>query len=126
MILIIGGAYQGKLAYALEISGLTDADVYKCDGENIKTPENKRIIHEIDKWILAMVKADIDVAKAVRKFIDSNTDAIVTCNDISCGIVPDYPALRKWREAAGRSLAEISRYSNGTVRVFCGIPTRIK
>ena len=31
MILIIGGAYQGKLDFAKEAFGITDSDVYICD-----------------------------------------------------------------------------------------------
>ena len=30
MILIIGGAYQGKLDYAKDTFGIVDADVYTC------------------------------------------------------------------------------------------------
>ena len=125
MILIFGGAYQGKLDYALERFNLTDSDVYKC-GETEGPPENKKIIYEIDKWILDLVKADIDIEKATRQFIEINPDAIVICNDISCGIVPIDPVMRKWREAVGRTLAALSQKSDEVVRLFCGIPTRIK
>jgi len=125
MIVIFGGAYQGKLAYALDRFHLTDADVYIC-GEDAGMPENKRIIYEIDKWILALVRADIDAEKAVRRFMEGNADAIVICNDISSGMVPLDAGLRKWREAVGRALAELSRASDEVIRLYCGIPTRIK
>jgi len=125
MILIFGGAYQGKLAYALERFNLNENDIYKC-GEPGGPPENKKIIYEIDKWILDLLKSDIDVEKATRQFIEINPDAIVICNDISCGVVPIDPIMRKWREAVGRTLAELSQESNEVIRLFCGIPTRIK
>ena len=89
-------------------------------------PEHKKVIYEIDKWILALVKEDIDTEEAVRQFVCRNSDAIVICNDISCGIVPMDAMLRKWREAVGRSLAELSLVSDEVIRLFCGIPTRIK
>ena len=126
MILVFGGAYQGKLAYAMDRFGLTDVDVFRCSDTDAGMPANKKLIYEIDKWILALVKAGGDTDEAVLRFIGGNRDAIVICNDISCGVVPVYSILRKWREAVGRSLAEISRVSDETVRVFCGIPTRIK
>lgn len=110
MILIFGGAYQGKREYALERFGT----------------ENKKIIYDIDKWILELIKSDIDVAEALNKFIEDNSDAIVICNDISCGIVPIDAEQRKWREAVGRSLAMLSGKSDEVIRLFCGIPTRIK
>ena len=126
MILIFGGAYQGKSAYALERFGLAEQDIFRCGDENIHMPENKKVIYEIDKWILALIKADIDVDEAVRLFIDQHKDAVVICNDISCGVVPIDPVLRKWREAVGKSLAALSRTSDEVIRLFCGIPTRIK
>jgi adenosyl cobinamide kinase/adenosyl cobinamide phosphate guanylyltransferase len=126
MILIFGGAYQGKLDYALKRFNFTLEDVYKCSDENACMPEKKKVIYEIDKWILALVKADIDATEPVRRFIDCSADEVVICNDISCGIVPLDPVMRKWREAVGRSLAALSHKSSEVVRLFCGIPARIK
>jgi len=126
MILIFGGAYQGKLTYALERSSLAENDVYKCSEENTEMPGNKGIVYELDKWLLALVRAGIDTDEAVGCFISQNKGAIVICNDISCGLVPADPTLRKWREATGRALAEIARASDEVTRVFCGIPGRIK
>ena len=126
MILIFGGAYQGKLAYALDRFGLTDSDVYSCCESNTTIPINNKILYEFDKWVLALIKTDIDVTDALRQFIDNNADAIVICTDISCGVVPVDEIQRKHREAVGRSMAELSRVSNEVVRLYCGIPTRIK
>ena len=126
MMVIFGGVYQGKLDYALQSFGLNDGDVYRCDENDAAMPENKKITYEIDKWILALVKTDLDVANAVRQFMEANTDAIVICNDISCGIVPVDPLMRTWREEVGRSLAALSRNAKEVVRLFCGIATRIK
>ena len=126
MIVIFGGVYQGKLVYALDRFGLTHDDIFSCTEDDITMPENKKIIYEIDKWILALIKAELDVNQELQRFINANKDKIVICNDISCGVVPIDPVLRKWREAVGRSMAELSRYSSEVVRLFCGIPARIK
>ena len=126
MILIFGGAYQGKLAYALERFKADESDVYQCGNDDVTMPENKKIIYEIDKWILALVKNDMDSEKAVQQFANANHDKIVICNDISCGVVPLDPVLRKWREAVGRSLAALARVSGEVIRLFCAIPTKIK
>ena len=109
MILIFGGAYQGKLAYAEERFNVGESDVFK-----------------IDKWILELIQADMNVEEEIQRFIGNNPDAIVICNDISCGVVPVDPVMRKWREAVGRALAKLSRESSEVIRLFCGIPTRIK
>jgi len=126
MILIFAGAYQGKLSYALARFNLAEMDIYHCKSDDITMPGNKKILYEIDKWILALLKKDIDVEEAMRQCIDSNPDAIVICNDISCGVVPVDPVLRKWREAVGKSLAMLSHNSDEVIRVFCSIATRIK
>ena len=126
MILIFGGAYQGKCAYALERFHLAESDVYTCNDNDSAMPGGKKIIYEIDKWILSLVKADVNIEDSVREFIDGNRDAIIICNDISCGVVPLDPVLRKWRETAGRSLAMLSQASDEVVRLFCTIPGRIK
>jgi len=109
MILIFGGAYQGKLAYAIERFGLNESD-----------------IRRIDKWILELIKADKTVEEEVQEFIKNNPDAVVICDDISCGVVPFDPVMRKWREAVGRTLAKLSQESSEVIRLFCGIAMRIK
>ena len=48
MIFIIGGAYQGKLDFAKEAFGITDADVYTCGSEDIDF--SKRCIYKIEKF----------------------------------------------------------------------------
>ena len=126
MILLFGGVYQGKLAYALDRFSLTENDVYKCSEDDITAPADKKIVYEIDRWILALVKSDMDVDMAVCKFMHDNQEAVVICNDISNGIVPLDPIQRKWREAVGRSMAELSKVSVEVLRLFCGIPTRLK
>jgi len=108
MVLIFGGAYQGKLDYA---------------NERFK---NIKIINGFDKWILELVKTDADIMAEVRRFIAENADAVVICDDISGGVVPVDPIMRKWREAVGRSLALLARESAEVIRLFCGIATRIK
>jgi len=126
MILILGGVYQGKLAYALERFGLAEADVCFCNEEDTAAPAGKRIVYEIDRWVLALVRADMDVGGKIGQFMENNRDAIVICNDISCGVVPVDSMLRKWREAVGKSLALLAQHSDEVIRLFFGISARLK
>jgi adenosyl cobinamide kinase/adenosyl cobinamide phosphate guanylyltransferase len=126
MVFIFGGAYQGKLDYALGRFGRTESDVYRCGAGSTDTPTGKKIIYEAEKWILALVKAGIDTTGPVNAFIELNPGAVVICNDISCGVVPVDPVMRKWREAAGRAAAAFSHRSDEAVRLFCGIPMKLK
>ena len=108
MILIFGGAYQGKLGYALERF------------------EKERITEGFDKWVLELVESGADVENEVLRFIEIKPDAVVICSDISCGVVPVDPVMRKWREAVGKALALLSKNSDEVIRLFCGIPARLK
>ena len=128
MILIFGGAYQGKLEYVQERFGVTGSEVYHCNDETVapEIPDNMKTINNLEKWILALVKAEINVEDTLHRFINTHPDAIVICTDISCGIVPMSPQDRKWREAVGRAMAVLSKISVEVVRIFCGIPTVLK
>ena len=48
MILIIGGAYQGKLDFAKEAFGITDAEVYTCTSGEIDF--SKRCIYKLEDF----------------------------------------------------------------------------
>ena len=48
MILIIGGAYQGKLDFAKEAFGVTDGDVCCCDAGEIDF--SKRCVYRIEEF----------------------------------------------------------------------------
>ncbi|MCL1804639.1 MAG: bifunctional adenosylcobinamide kinase/adenosylcobinamide-phosphate guanylyltransferase [Clostridiales bacterium] len=125
MIFIFGGAYQGKLAYARDRFGLADSDIYRC-GESAEMPEGGKVICGLEKWILALVYANADVEDEMQRFIRRNEEAVVICDDISGGVVPADATLRKWREAAGKAATELASHSDEVIRLFCGIPTRIK
>ncbi|MCL2045884.1 MAG: bifunctional adenosylcobinamide kinase/adenosylcobinamide-phosphate guanylyltransferase [Oscillospiraceae bacterium] len=125
MKLVFGGAYQGKLEYAMEAYEVSETDIYRCSEDNTDFPQAAKIVYELDKWILALIKAGIDTDTAISDFMKNNTDTCIIANDISSGIVPYEPQLRQWREAVGRALAAIAKESDEVVRLFCGIPTRL-
>jgi len=126
MILIFGGAYQGKLEYALQRFGLAEDDVIFCADGETALPTGRKIICGIDKWILSLIRADSNITHEASRFINQNPGAIIICNDISCGVVPTCPVMRKWREEVGRFLGRLARQSNEVVRLYCGIPTILK
>ena len=125
MKLIIGGAYQGKLAYALQETGLGEQEVYVCT-EDIEIPNGKPIIYKLEQWILALSRADMDVMSQTRLLLLSNPQATMICTEIASGIVPMGVDMRKWREELGRSLTFLAEEAEAVTRLFCGIPTRIK
>ena len=103
--MIIGGAYQGKLAYAKE----TFPDVRWTDGEQCE----KEAIFQY-KGILA------------KQLKEKNPDLILVTDEIGYGIVPMDPFLREVRETTGRICTELAKDAKSVIRVVCGIPTVIK
>lgn len=125
MILIFGGAYQGKLEYASMRYGLRPEDVCEC-AENSPPEISKRAFHHFERWVLGCIREEKDAAQELQVLLPGLTDKIILCEDISCGVVPADPVLRAWREAVGRCLALLVENSETVVRVFCGIGTAVK
>ena len=99
MELIIGGACQGKKEYAISHFGLKDGEIFTCteDGEPDLTV---RCIDHLERYLRRCAAEDREpvAPDAFRK------DAILICEDITCGIVPINALDRKWRELTGRYL----------------------
>lgn len=124
MKLIIGGAYQGKLSYALGHLGVTPEDVFDCQGPEIDF--SKPCIYHLERYVLACVREGID-PKA--RFLDHRTlwrDSVLIIEDIFCGVVPLEPENRAWREATGRLAGFLSGEAASVTRMFCGIPSTLK
>ena len=109
MILIVGGVYQGKLDYAKKRYG-----------------KSKNIINNLDYEVLEWIKAGENLSEKKSEFIIANTDSVVICNDISSGVVPIDPLMRKWREEVGKFLILLAENSDEVIRMFCGIPIQMK
>jgi len=126
LILVFGGVYQGKLDYALKHFELSLDQVYFCTERDSTLPTGKKIVYEVDKWLMALIMNGLDVSDAGKKLIEANPEAVIICNDVSCGIVPVQENERKWRELVGRVMSELAKASSQAVRLFCGLPMRLK
>jgi adenosyl cobinamide kinase/adenosyl cobinamide phosphate guanylyltransferase len=127
VILIVGGSYQGKLDYALRRFGYGEGDVYGCaESEPDLSPGDKPVIYKIEKWVLAAMRSGADPAARLGVLMPALAEKVVVCTDVSCGVVPVESELRQWRECVGRAAAILARASDEVIRLFCGIPTRIK
>ncbi|MEG0918744.1 MAG: bifunctional adenosylcobinamide kinase/adenosylcobinamide-phosphate guanylyltransferase [Anaerovoracaceae bacterium] len=122
MDLIYGGAYQGKLEYAKGEFNIADKDVFYCKQDKAEIDLTKKLIYGFHEYAMACVKEGIEAGD----IIDKLKDKIVISNDVSCGIVPMDKDERAMREMVGRALIKIASESNSVVRVFCGIPQKLK
>jgi adenosyl cobinamide kinase/adenosyl cobinamide phosphate guanylyltransferase len=126
MKLIIGGAYQGKLDFALDRYGYTRDDVYFCGEDAAPAAADKPIIYGFENWILALVKNGKSAVGELGALLPRLADKIIIANDISAGVVPADPTLRLWREETGRATVALAREADEVYRIFVGIPTKLK
>lgn len=124
MVLIVGGAYQGKLDYARSAFGITQTQVYTCT--NAEIDFSKRCIDHIEEFSFACVQRGIDPVAFFKAHHEDWKDSILICQDISCGVVPLGADMRAWRQANGRLCQYLSEQAGQVSRLFCGLEQRLK
>ncbi|MGN0709145.1 MAG: bifunctional adenosylcobinamide kinase/adenosylcobinamide-phosphate guanylyltransferase [Anaerovoracaceae bacterium] len=126
MVLVTGGAYQGKTDYVKKEYGVSDSDIFVCSPDSAEIDTDKKVIAELDKYVLALVKAGKDPEEEAPRVAEMLKDKIVTVTDISQGVVPVDTVERAWREGNGRFTVYLAKQADTVVRVFCGIPEKLK
>ena len=124
MLLIFGGAYQGKRDYAKCACGLSDDDIFLC-AEAAIDPDFPAIAG-LEAFSLACVDIGREPIDELRRQCPDLSKKVLIADDISCGVVPTDPVLRAWREAHGRMLNALAKEADGVVRLFCGLPQVLK
>ena len=114
MVLIIGGAYQGKLTWAVEQFGLTPDTL--CDLAQGFQP-GKRCYYHLEAFTRAEESA------APELFPE---DAVIISREVGSGVVPMDAETREWREAVGRMNAALAAQADTVTRIFCGLPLELK
>lgn len=124
MEMIIGGAFQGKSAYAEKkypdkkwILGASASE------EEILSAGGILGFHE---YIRREMKAGKDVSGLAKMLIEKNPQVILVSDEVGYGVVPVDAFDRAYREAVGRVCTELASFSSCVVRVVCGIGTVIK
>ncbi len=124
MILVIGGAYQGKLDYVRKTYGLTDEEIFRCKGMEIDF--SRRCIYGLEEFSLACVQAGIDPVARFQAQEPENMEQILICRDIFCGVVPMEALSRQWRQETGLLCQYLSAKADRVSRIFCGLEQRLK
>lgn len=131
MKLIFGGAYQGKLAYALKKYNLSDEDVFHCLMGTLDIDMEKTVINSLENFSRTAEEKGENSKDTLMGIIEDTPpekleNTIFIARDISCGIVPMDSLERSWRENHGRMLIALAERCSKVERVFCGIPMRLK
>ena len=130
MILVFGGAYQGKLDYVLDKFQLSEDDVYRCsrDGEiNL----DRCVIYGLEEFVYWCTENGAEAKEVLAGRFTSDelqpyADKIFIANDVSQGLVPMDATDRAFREMMGRTLLYLAKEADEVHRVFCGIGQRLK
>jgi adenosyl cobinamide kinase/adenosyl cobinamide phosphate guanylyltransferase len=126
MILIFGGAFQGKLEYVMEKYELEDNQVFTCKGDKIEIDYSKIIIDNLEEFVYACTKEGVESKEILLKNMDKLKDKIIICDDISQGVVSLDKTERAWREMVGRTMLMLGKESKEVTRIFCGLPDKLK
>ena len=124
MVLIIGGAYQGKLDFAKTAFSLSEDDIFTCSSSEIDF--SKRCINSIEEFTLACIRRETDPSEYFIAHKEDWQDSILICEDIFCGVVPMGAEMRAWRQATGRLCQYLSREASKVSRIFCGLEQKLK
>lgn len=131
MVLITGGAYQGKTEFAKEILSEKydmipeDRIVDGAFSDHVRM-EEAFIITNIHLWIAGLLKEEKDPGREAKQLIQKNPNVILVVNELGCGVVPVDTFDRNWREVTGRVCCQLAKEAEAVYRVTCGIGTKIR
>lgn len=148
MILIIGGAFQGKKGFAKQLflserkpgKGEEPKEIPWCDGETASWEEFSKA-----SWcfhLAAMVRRQMDESAVgkedgllrdgftredfVKELLENSKEKILVAEEIGSGIVPIDAFQRKWREETGRIYCLLAENASQVWRITGGIGQRLR
>ena len=113
MILITGGAYQGKLEFAKSL--VSD-----------RGGEEPDILYHMERYIGRLVDDGEDVEEKLHEMMREHPNPIIICDEVSSGVIPIDEKEVTYREAVGRTVCYLAKMADEVYRVYCGIGERIK
>ncbi|MCR4640048.1 bifunctional adenosylcobinamide kinase/adenosylcobinamide-phosphate guanylyltransferase [Ruminococcus sp.] len=126
MIMVTGGAYQGKLEYVCSRFGLKNTDIANgstCDFDEVFSAKCIKSYH---RFIARLIAQGVDCVQFTERLCAENKEAIIILDEIGCGIIPSEKSERKRREITGKCGCIIAKRSDEVIRVTCGLPVYIK
>lgn len=126
MIMITGGAFQGKKDFVKKFFSIGENDILNGADCNYDKIFSAKCVCNYHLFIGRLMNEEIDPLKFTEKICKKNSDIIIIMNEIGCGIIPLEKSERIWREQVGRAGCIIAESSSDVFRICCGIPTKIK
>lgn len=119
MKLIIGGEYQGKRDYVKQTFGIREEEIWDCTPDG--PPEETAVCYDhYENYVLYCMRRGIGDCRKVPE------GKIILMTDVFCGVVPMDREQRAFREECGRVMTYLAGQADTVVRVFAGLPLRLK
>ncbi len=123
MLLIVGGSFQGKKQIARELA----EERNRTGGEGGRWTVIPDFHQRIREYLQAHPGEGREALRAfARRTVQENPDAVITLDEVGCGVVPVDREEREYREAVGAAGQELAALAGEVYRVTAGIPVRIK
>ncbi len=116
MTLIVGGAGQGKLSYALKQLHLDETGVSRDPASPAP------IVAGLEEWL----KDRPDPWPVLEELLRRMPGVTILCREVGCGVSPMDEGDRIWRERVGRVCCELARRADHVIRLCCGLPLALK
>ena len=132
MILITGGAYQGKLAWACRKWALDPAGPEVWNGSEGMPSESDwshiRVVNGLHQIIRNILDDEQALALLKEKLlaVPDASGRIVLTDELGCGLVPISAEERKWRETTGRFCEALAKEADEVYRVSCGLAQKLR
>lgn len=131
MYLVVGGANQGKLAWARRQFNLAYNEI--ADGAQLElTPgelpdmAEHRALCGLHLLLERISGVDSVCLETWLDALAARPGFVVLCDEIGAGLVPIEREGREHREMVGRSCCRLAAQAEGVWRVFCGLPQQLK
>lgn len=124
MEMVIGGACQGKTAWAEHsYPSVSWKKGEELDESGLFAAEGVTGFH---RYIRKEMQQGHDVSELAARLIEKNPEVILVTDEVGYGVVPMDAFERAYREAVGRVCTALAAHSRRVTRVVCGIGTVIR
>ena len=135
MRLVTGGAWQGKREWIearIKIwTGREKEDALVADGDSAAYPlaENAQVVLNFHRFVRRLTeegKNEEEILKFALSVSEKNPGAIISMDQVGCGVVPVDSLERRYRERVGRVGQLLAAKSEEVYVVTAGLGRRIK
>ena len=127
MVLIFGGAYNGKLDFAINFLNLNKSELVNGEDCSIEDFSYTRGIYNLHLLIKKLIDENIEnISDLLLDLIKKSNIEVIISDELGMGIIPIDKKNRILREENGRLLSELAAISTCVYRVLYGIPQKLK